>query len=131
LCRKANGVKATLFSFILAQHEQILRWLATLPMVDANRVGFYGLSYGGETAVRVPPILEGYALSICSGDFNTWNEKVAATDQRFSFMYSIEWEMPYFNMDWSPFLRQTVRTHFSSNGELSHGIVTQAVHAGV
>jgi hypothetical protein len=34
-------------------------------------------------------------------------------------------------VDWSPFLRQTVRTHFSSNGELSHGIVTQAVHAGV
>lgn len=98
LCRKANGVKATLFSFILAQHEQILRWLATLPMVDASRIGFYGLSYGGETAVRVPPILEGYCLSICSGDFNTWNEKVAATDQRFSFMYSIEWEMPYFNM---------------------------------
>jgi hypothetical protein len=34
-------------------------------------------------------------------------------------------------LDWSPFLRQTVRTHFSSNGELSHGIVTQAVHTGV
>jgi len=34
-------------------------------------------------------------------------------------------------LDWSPFLRQTVKTHFSSNGELGHGIVTQAVHAGV
>jgi dienelactone hydrolase len=98
LCRKANGVKATLFSFILSQHEQILRWLAALPMVDPGRIAFYGLSYGGETAVRVPTILEGYCLSICSGDFNTWNEKVASTDQRFSFMYSIEWEMPYFNM---------------------------------
>ena len=98
LCRKANGVKATLFSFIAAQHEQILRWLATLPMVDSSRIAFYGLSYGGETAVRVPTVLEGYALSICSGDFNTWTEKVAATDQRFSFMYTIEWEMPYWNM---------------------------------
>jgi dienelactone hydrolase len=98
LCRKANGVKATLFSFILSQHDQILRWLATLPMVDSSRIAFYGLSYGGETAVRVPTILEGYCLSICSGDFNSWSEKVAATDQRFSFMYSIEWEMPYFNM---------------------------------
>jgi dienelactone hydrolase len=98
LCRKANGVKATLFSFILAQHDQILRWLATLPMVDARRIAFYGLSYGGETAVRVPPVLEQYCLSICSGDFNSWNEKVAATDQRFSFMYTIEWEMPYFDM---------------------------------
>jgi len=34
-------------------------------------------------------------------------------------------------LGWSPFLRQTVKTHFSLNGELSHGIVTQAVHAGV
>lgn len=97
LCRKANGVKASLFSFIIGQHDQILRWLQTLPMVDPNRIAFYGLSYGGETAVRVPPILQGYCLSICSGDFNSWTRKVAATDERFSFMYSIEWEMPYFN----------------------------------
>ena len=98
LSRKANGVKASLFSFIVSQHEQILRWLATLPMVDAARIGFYGLSYGGETAVRVPAVLEGYCLSVCSGDFNSWTEKVASTDERFSFMYTIEWEMPYFNM---------------------------------
>jgi dienelactone hydrolase len=98
LSRKANGVKGSLFSFIIAQHAQILRWLATLDFVDAKRIAFYGLSYGGETAVRVPTVLQDYALSICSGDFNTWTEKVAATDQGFSFMYSSEWEMPYFDM---------------------------------
>ncbi len=98
LCRKSNGVKASLFSFIVSQHQQILGWLKTLSMVDPRQIAFYGLSYGGETAVRVPTILEDYCLSICSGDFNTWTEKVASTDQRFSFMYSIEWEMPYFNM---------------------------------
>lgn len=98
LSRKTNGVKASLFSFIVSQHEQILRWLKTLPMVDGKRIAFYGLSYGGETAMRVPAILQDYSLSICSGDFNSWTRKVAATDQRFSFMYTIEWEMPYFNM---------------------------------
>jgi dienelactone hydrolase len=98
LSRKANTIGASLFSFILAQHQQILRWLAMLEYVDAKRIAFYGLSYGGETAVRVPTILEGYALSICSGDFNSWTEKVASTDLRFSFMYTIEWEMPYFDM---------------------------------
>jgi dienelactone hydrolase len=98
LSRKANGVKASLFSFIIGQHDQLLRWLETLPFVDANRIAFYGLSYGGETAVRVPPLLERYSLSICSADFNNWTRKVAATDERFSFMYTIEWEMPYFNM---------------------------------
>jgi dipeptidyl aminopeptidase/acylaminoacyl peptidase len=98
LSRKANGVKASLFSFIISQHDQILRWLETLPFVDGSRMAFYGLSYGGGTAVRVPAILEKYALSICSGDFNNWTRKVAATDERFSFMYTIEWEMPYFNL---------------------------------
>jgi dienelactone hydrolase len=98
LSRKANGVKASLFSFIISQHDQILRWLETLPFVDSQRIGFYGLSYGGETAMRVPTILERYSLSICSGDFNNWTRKVAATDERFSFMYTIEWEMPYFNL---------------------------------
>lgn len=98
LDRKANTIQATLFSFIIAQHDQILRWLDTLPFVDGSRIGFYGLSYGGETAVRVPSVLEKYALSICSGDFNQWTRKVAATDQPFSFMRTIEWEMPYWNL---------------------------------
>jgi Prolyl oligopeptidase family len=98
LGRKANTIKATLFSFIIASHDQILRWLETQPFVDGSRIGFYGLSYGGETAVRVPPLLERYALSICSGDFNQWTRKVAATDQPFSFMRTIEWEMPYWNL---------------------------------
>jgi len=97
LSRKANAVKASLFSFILAQHEQILNWLGSLAPVDAGRIAFYGLSYGGETAVRVPPLLERYCLSICSADFNDWARKVSSTDARYSFMFTIEWEMPYFN----------------------------------
>jgi dienelactone hydrolase len=98
LDRKANAVGATLFSFIIAQHDQILKWLKTQPFVDGERMAFYGLSYGGETAVRVPAILEDYCLSICSGDFNQWTRKIAATDQPFSFMNTIEWEMPYWNL---------------------------------
>ena len=97
LDRKANTIRATLFSFILGQHERILEWLGTLPFVDAGRIAFYGLSYGGETAVRIPPLLDKYALSVCSGDFNQWTRKVAATDQPWSFMRTIEWEMPYWN----------------------------------
>jgi hypothetical protein len=34
-------------------------------------------------------------------------------------------------LDWPPVLRQTVKTQNPSNGELSHGSNTQAVHAGV
>ncbi len=98
LDRKANTIQATLFSFIIASHDQILRWLGSLSFVDPTRIAFYGLSYGGETAMRVPSVLTGYCLSICSGDFNQWTRKVAATDEPFSFMRTIEWEMPYWNL---------------------------------
>jgi dienelactone hydrolase len=98
LSRKGNTVGLSMFSEIIHQHEQWLAWLGSLPFVDAKRIGFYGLSYGGESAVRIPPLLDGYCLSICSGDFNDWPRKVASTDDRHSFMFTDEWEMPYFNM---------------------------------
>lgn len=98
LNRKANTIGKTLFSFIVAQHRQTLRWLSTLPFVDKSRIAFYGLSYGGETAMRVPAILEDYCLSICSGDFGDWTRKVIDTHHKMSFMNTLEWEMPYFNM---------------------------------
>jgi hypothetical protein len=34
-------------------------------------------------------------------------------------------------LDWSPILRQTVKTQNPLKGELSHGIVSQAVYEGV
>ncbi len=98
LDRKANAIGCTLFSFIIPSHRRILDWLKTQPNVDAKRIAFYGLSYGGETAVRVPPVLEDYAVVICSGDFNQWTRKVAATDFPNGFMRTIEWEMPYWNL---------------------------------
>jgi dienelactone hydrolase len=98
LYRKANTIKASLFSIIAAQHQQILTWLATLPYVDPARIGFYGLSFGGETAMRIPSVLPGYALSICSADFNNWTRKVASADQPWSFLYSDEYETPTFDM---------------------------------
>lgn len=98
LDRKANSVKKTLFSFIISQHDQTLQWLKSLPFVDGKRIAFYGLSYGGEAAMRIPAVLEDYCLSICSGDFGDWSRKVVDTHHPRSFMNTIEWEMPYFNM---------------------------------
>ncbi len=98
LDRKANSIKATLYSFIIASHDQILRWLETQPFVDGSRIAFYGLSYGGKSAIRIPPVLERYGLSICSGDFNRWTRKVTGTDQTFCYMRTNEWEVPCWNL---------------------------------
>jgi len=98
LQRKANPQRLSLFSFIIGQHSRIIDWLETLPQVDKSRIGFYGLSYGGKTAMRVPAIETRYALSICSGDFNEWIWKNVSVDYPFTYMFTGEYEMPEFNL---------------------------------
>jgi dienelactone hydrolase len=98
LQRKANPLGKSLFSVILAQHERILDWLSEQPFVDPQRIGFYGLSYGGKTAMRVPALLDRYCLSICSADFNEWILKNVTVDSPYSYMFTGEYEMPEFNL---------------------------------
>ncbi len=98
LQRKANPLKCALFSFITRQHERTLEWLSSLPFVDPGRIAFYGLSYGGKTAVRVPALLEGYCLSICSADYNEWIWKNVSVRHRYSYMGTGEYDMPEFDL---------------------------------
>jgi dienelactone hydrolase len=97
LQKKGHPVKLALFSFILGQHQRILEWLSSLPFADPARIGFYGLSYGGKTAVRVPPLLEGYVLSICSADFNEWVWKVTSIEAPYTYMLTQEYDMLEFD----------------------------------
>jgi dienelactone hydrolase len=104
LQRKSNPLGRSLFTYIIPQHLVTLRWLSTLPNADKSRLAFYGLSYGGKTAVRVPPMLPptndepGYCLSICSADFNEWVTKNATTDMPFSYVFTGEYEIFEWNM---------------------------------
>jgi dienelactone hydrolase len=96
--RKAHPLKLSLFSFIIGQHQRTLEWLVAQPFVDPRRIGFYGLSYGGKTAMRVPPLLDGYALSICSADFNEWVWKTTSVDSPYSYLITPEYDMVEFNL---------------------------------
>lgn len=96
--RKSNPLKRSLFSYIIAQHEQTLDWLATLPQVDSKRIAFYGLSYGGKTAMRVPPLVDRYCLAICSGDFTDWVRTIATNEDRYGYIFTGEYEVPEWNM---------------------------------
>ncbi len=98
LQRKANPLKKSLFSIIVPQHQQIVDWLETLENVDPKRIGFYGLSYGGKSAMRIPPLVTDYALSICSGDFNEWVAKNASTRNRYSYVWTGEYEIFEFDL---------------------------------
>lgn len=98
LQRKAYPLKKTLFSIITPQHQQIVNWLKTQPNVDPKRIAFYGLSYGGKTAMRVPALVTDYCLSICSADFNDWVWKNASTLTPYSYVWSGEYEIFEFNL---------------------------------
>jgi len=95
--RLGHPLKLALFSFIIGQHEQLLNWLTTQSFVDPDRIGFYGLSYGGKTAVRVPPFLDRYVLSICSADFNEWVWKTTTVLAPQSYLLTVEYDMYEFN----------------------------------
>jgi len=98
LQRMANPLKCSLFSLIIRQHEVITDWLASLPFVDAERIGFYGLSYGGKSAMRVPALVPRYCLSICSADFNEWVVKNVTIEASYSYMFTGEYEMFEFDL---------------------------------
>ncbi len=96
--RKAQPLKLTLWSFIHRQHEVILDWLASQDFVDSTRMAFYGLSYGGKTAMRIPQLLDRYCLSICSADYNEWIWKNVSARHNYCYLYWGEYDMPEFNL---------------------------------
>ncbi|MCE3015454.1 MAG: alpha/beta hydrolase family protein [Pirellula sp.] len=93
LQRKSNPLGKTLFSTMVAQHERIVDWLSSIPDVDPKRIAFYGLSYGGKSAMRIPALVPGYCLSICSADFNDWVWKNASTNSPYSYVWTMEYEI--------------------------------------
>lgn len=93
LQRKAQPIGKTLFSIIVPQHQQIVNWLKTQSYCDPQRIAFYGLSYGGKTAMRVPALVTDYCLSICSADFNEWVLKNSTTREKYSYIWTGEYEI--------------------------------------
>lgn len=98
LQRKAYPLKKTLFSVMVPQHQQITDWLGALPFVDKKRIAFYGLSYGGKSAMRLPALVDNYCLSICSADFNEWVWKNASTKAKQSYVWTGEYEIFEFDL---------------------------------
>jgi dienelactone hydrolase len=90
---KANAIRKTLFSLMVPQHQHITRWLGSLEYVDPARIAFYGLSYGGKSAMRIPPLVPEYCLSICSADFNEWVWKNASSRSPYSYVWTGEYEI--------------------------------------
>ena len=96
--RMANPLKKSLYSVVIGQEKQTMKWLKQLPFVDGEKIALYGLSYGGKTAMRVPAVLKDYSVVICAGDFNQWVWKTTSLDFEQSYMYLPEYDMYEFNL---------------------------------
>lgn len=98
LQRKLNPLGLTLYSVINGQHQRILEWLKAQSFTMPQKIAFYGLSYGGKSAMRTPAVLKDYCLSICSGDFNEWVRKCVSNDLPMSYIHTHEYEIWEWNM---------------------------------
>jgi dienelactone hydrolase len=108
LVKLANPLGLSLFSLIRAQYQVIVDWLATRPEIDITRLGFYGLSYGGKTALRVPVFDSRFRVVVCAGDFNEWVRKLVDPSLPYSYLYTQEYDV----LEWG-------LANVASHGELA------------
>lgn len=59
----------------VVKFNRVMDYLETLPFVDRERFSFYGLSYGGYTALWTGPGCPRFKAVISSGHFNDWQTK--------------------------------------------------------
>jgi dienelactone hydrolase len=87
LVRRAHLVGLTPVGIEIRKTARVLDFLETLPFVDTKRSAFYGLSYGGFTALWLGPAEPRFQVVICSGHFNDWNFKTTDLTEGTSFLF--------------------------------------------
>lgn len=87
LTRRAHLLGMTPLGFEVRKFSRVLDYLETLPFVDANRFAFYGLSYGGLTALWTGPAEPRFKVVITSGHFNDWSTKTTDITLGTSFLF--------------------------------------------
>lgn len=78
IVREAAALGMMRTSIELAKLHRIVDFLQSLPFVDRDRIGYYGLSYGGYSAIWMPPLEPRLKFTIISGYFNDQEEKLIA-----------------------------------------------------
>jgi dienelactone hydrolase len=85
--RRAQVLGKSTVGIEVRKFGRLLDYFSTLPFVDADRFAFYGLSYGGFTALWAGPAEPRFKVVISSGHFNDWNVKTTDITQGTSFLF--------------------------------------------
>lgn len=95
--RIARPAKNTLWSTVGRQHQQLFRWLKTLPFVDVDRIALYGKSFGGQAASLIASMVPEYTLCINCAYFNEGARKQSSVYYTTSFVFHAHSEQPMWN----------------------------------
>jgi dienelactone hydrolase len=74
----------------LAKLHRVVDFLQSLSFVDPEHIGYYGLSYGGYSAMWMPPLEPRLKLTVISAFFNDWRTMLTDTS-RYGQSY---WTLP-------------------------------------
>lgn len=85
--RRANPLKASIYSVLIPQYKQMVGWLKTLDYVDDDRIAYYGKSWGGRTALYIPPFIKDFKAVVSSAYFNEGLRKVTAPNYATSYLF--------------------------------------------
>lgn len=81
----------------VAKLQRIVDFLQSLPFVDGQRIGYYGLSYGGYSAIWMGPLEPRLAAVVISGHFNDWRAKI--TNEEKTTSYLLHPDEDFYNWD--------------------------------
>lgn len=84
--RMADAAGMMRVALAIAQTRRVVDFLQGLPFVDPQRIGYYGLSYGGYSAIWISPLEERLAAVVVSGHFNDWRSKITADTTATSYL---------------------------------------------
>jgi cephalosporin-C deacetylase-like acetyl esterase len=84
--RQANAVGMMRVAMPVAKTNRVIDFLESLDYVDADRIGYYGLSYGGYSAIWMTPLIDRLAVSVISGNFNDWRSKITSDELNTSYL---------------------------------------------
>ena len=87
LVRQADALGMMRVAMPVAKTRRVIDFFQTLPFVDAKRVGYYGLSYGGYSAIWISPLEQRLAATVVSGHFNDWRTKITNDTMRTSYLW--------------------------------------------
>ena len=87
IVRKAAALGGMRTGIEVAKLRRIVDFLVAQPFVDPQRIGYYGLSYGGYSAIWMCPVEPRIRAVVVSGHFNDWAAKITSEELTTSYLF--------------------------------------------